>query len=272
MRPVVFVKYYEKGSTLMGADQISAALCARGADARSLPVRAIGSVRDSILVFIKTSKLPDLLAARRRGNILVLDLQDTLCFKRRIKNRWLFHGLLFKSARQLRDFGDARRRCAVIYHQWDPRYTPHRAGDAELKIAYLGLERSLRTLWGRLPDLPCIDHDYFARAVDFNCHLSIRDTRREFLYKPGTKVSTAAACGANLVTTRDEAALEMLGPDYPYYTEPDLASVRATIGLARRTIGGPLWRAGLATMSRLRERTAIAAIAEDYVRYCAGFA
>lgn len=264
MRPVVFVKYYEKGSTIMGADQIAAALTAAGADARSLPVTEIGPVKDAILVFVKTSKLPDLWAARRGGNRLVLDVQDTVCFKRRIKNRRWFDGLIFKNRRQLADFGDPRRVGAVIYHQWDPRYRRHRAGESELRPAYLGLERSL-AIYGQIPGVACVNGDYFERALDFNCHISMRETRRDWLYKPGTKIATAAGCGAGLITTRDESAVEMLGEDYPFYCEPTLEGVTAALERTRAALGGPEWRASREILEELRERTRIGRIAADYL-------
>src|SRR5215210_1067778 len=131
--PVVFVKYYEKGSTVLGADQIAEGLRGRGWDARSIPVRELRGLRHGIAVFIKTSRLDHLLLARARGNRLALDVQDTVVFKRRIKNRWLFDALIFKNRRQLADFGRHRRHRRhrsryghrrldrVISHQWDPR-------------------------------------------------------------------------------------------------------------------------------------------------------
>src|ERR1700760_4415928 len=88
--PVAFVKYYEKGSTVMGADQIAEGLRARGWDARSLPVAQGRGVEPGILVFIKTSRLDHLLRFNARGHRLVLDVQDTVVFKRRIKNKWLY--------------------------------------------------------------------------------------------------------------------------------------------------------------------------------------
>ncbi len=48
---------------------------------------------------------PLLARAKARGHRLVLDVQDTVVFKRRIKNKWLYDALIFKSRRQLADFG-----------------------------------------------------------------------------------------------------------------------------------------------------------------------
>jgi hypothetical protein len=266
MRKTYFVKYYDKGSTVMAADQISEALSARGYESRSIYPTEIPAIRDAILVFIKTSRLPDLVRARRLGNKTVLDVQDTVVFKRRLKNRWLFDGLIFKNDRQVRDFATPSHLSRVIYHQWDPRYAPNRVPPGEFRIAYVGLARSF-SQWGQFPGVVCFDSDYFRRALDFNCHFSVRETEREFLYKPNCKVSTAAGCDANLVTTRDITTLELLGPDYPFYAELTAESLTATLERARESLGGPEWRRGLEVMREVKERTSMDRIIDDYVRY-----
>jgi hypothetical protein len=261
--PVAFIKYYEKGSTVMGADQIAEGLQARGWDARSLPVARLGTMRNGVLVFIKTSRIDHLLLAKARGNRLALDVQDTVVFKRRIKNRWLFDALIFKNQRQLADFGRPGRADCVIYHQWDPRYSLHQAPDDRMTLGYLGLARSL-THWGQLPEVEYVDHDYFQAGLRFNCHLSIREPGREFLYKPNCKVSTAAAVGANLITTRDLSTVELLGEDYPFYCEPERESILAAIERARAAFGSPEWHRGLERMRQVRELTGMPRVLDDY--------
>lgn len=265
-RKIFFVKYYDKGSTVMGADQISEALQARGVDARSVHPPDIAAVRDAVLVFIKTSKIHHLLAARRRGNRTVLDVQDTVVFKRGIKNRWLFDGLIFKNRRQLRDFAAPGKVNGLIYHQWDPRYRENEIGDREFKIGYFGLQRSF-PYWDQLPGVSFFSGDYFRTALGFNCHLSLREPGRDFLYKPNCKVSTAAACDANLVTTRDESAVELLGADYPYYGDPTPAGLLAALDHARATFGGPEWKRGLERMREIKERTRMDRILDDYLGF-----
>jgi len=154
----------------------------------------------------------------------------------------------------------------VIYHQWDPRYVPNTLGEKELRIAYLGLGRSL-SLWGQLPGVDYFDGDYFRRALDYNCHLSVREPGKESLYKPNCKVSTAAACEANLVTTRDESTLELLGPGYPYYAEPERESLLAAFDKVRTTFGGPEWKRGLEIMKEVRERTSMERVIDDYLSF-----
>lgn len=259
MRPVYFVKYFDKGSTILGGELMCETLGEKGIDARMINASDLSRVRDSILIFIKKGEFQHLIPARLRRNILVLDTQDIMAVSQqwlgierqgRLKNRSLYHAVIFRSQKALADFGDGNGTSTMIYLPWNPQYAPNRVSDDDFRIAYLGDPRSFR-YWDQLPDLPCIPEDrFFAEAPDYNCHISIRADPREADYKPTCKVSTAAACNANLITTRDAASLEVLGPDYPYYTEPDIDSVLQAIEKARATLGGEIWKAGL---ERMRE-------------------
>jgi hypothetical protein len=261
--PVAFVKYYEKGSTVMGADQIAEGLAARGWNARSIGIRELSAQRDSVLVFIKTSRLDHLLGARVRGNRLVLDVQDTVVFKRHIKNKWLYDALILKNRRQLADFGRRGKPDRLIYHQWDPRYAPNRAPQDRLVVGYLGLPRSLE-MYGQIPGVECVQDGYFDAAARFNCHISIRNPGREILYKPNCKVSTAAACDACLITTRDLTTVELLGEDYPFYCEPETGSILAAIERARSSFGSEEWQAALGRLRAVRELTRIDRVLDEY--------
>ncbi len=261
--PIAFVKYYDKGSTVMGAHQIAEGLFARGWNARAVYARDLRQLHGGLAVFIKTSRLDHLLAARAHGNRLVLDVQDTVVFKRRIKNRWLYDALILKNRRQLADFGRPGRPDRLIYHQWDPRYTVNRAPRDRLSIAYLGLQRSFE-LWGRLPGVECIDDGYMEAAKGFNCHLSIRRPGREFLYKPNCKVSTAAACDAALISTRDLTTVELLGEDYPFYCDPEPQSILTAIERARAAFGSHEWHRALERVRAVRESTSLARVLDEY--------
>lgn len=261
--PIRFVKYYDKGSTDMGAHHIADALVRRNWDARAIYPREIRKVRDGILIFIKTSRIDHLLLARKLGNRTVLDVQDTVVFKRWIKNRWAFDSLLLKSRRQLADYGREGKLDRVIYHHCDERYRPNSAPRDRLRLGYLGLPRSYE-LWGSIPNVECVADDWFNAASRFNCHLSIRRPGREFLYKPNCKVSTAAICEANLITTRDVTTVELLGEDYPYYCEPTRASILAAIDKAQATLGTSEWDRGLERMRTVRALTSLDRVVSEY--------
>lgn len=272
-RRVLFVKYYDKGSTVIGADQMSCALRAQGVDAASVYASDLDGVRDSILVFVKRANWPHLLRARLAGNRCVLDVQDQVVFRTWISHWPLYDAFLFRTERQRRDFGRQVRRMGnlwalqtVIYQHWDPRYGPHRVPEGELRVGYVGTRRSF-AFWEELPEVRCLGpDDWFDGAHAFNAHVSVRTTRRGWRYKPGAKVVTAAACDAVLVTTPDDASVELLGEGYPYYvSETTAESVRATLRRAEAEVGGPVWRAALERLRTVRGETRIERTAERYL-------
>lgn len=254
----------------MGADQISDGLRERGHESHSIYPDRIGEFRDSIMIFIKKSKLPDLVRARRLGNHTVLDVHDTVVFKRHIKNSWVFDGLLFRNLLQLQDFGRASKNDRVIHLQWDPRFRSNAVGNGELRVAYLGDKRSLK-LWDQILGVTCFDDNYFEHAQHFNCHLSIRQPGREYRYKPGIKVSTAAACNAVLITTPDQGATEFLGSDYPFYTGHELPQIRETIERTQEALGGPEWKEALSRLREVKEQTCLERILDEYTSYAESF-
>jgi hypothetical protein len=270
MRPVYFVKYFEKASTILAGDQVAEALRGCGIEAHAVSASETSHLRDAILVFIKTSRLDHLVRARLRGNVLIQDPHDTLVFKRLIKNRWLYDGVIFRNRASAQDFARPGIASRVIPLHWDPRCRPRSVDDSVLRVGYLGDPRSMR-LYGKIPGVAFVSDDYFAHLGRFNCHLSLRSGSKEMRYKPAVKVSIAAACGANIVTTRDASAIELLGDDYPYYTEPGLDAVTATIEHARATLGGPVWRAGLERMRGVAERTRLDRLLDSYVDFFASF-
>jgi len=266
LRPVIFVKYYDKASTILAADQVSEALRAIGVESHSIYPDRIGEFRDAVMVFIKTSKLHHLLRARWQGNRTVLDVHDTVIFKRGLKNLRFFDGMILRNQRAFDDFHRPDRADVNILLHWDPRFGPNTADPEQLNIGYLGGRRSAY-YWGEVPGVGYVDRDFFERARPFNCHLSIRRAPKEYLYKPGVKVSTAGACEAAIITTRDEASLELLGPDYPYYTGHELPEVLETMDKVRDSFGSETWNRALTLTRAARDRTALDVLVQQYLDY-----
>jgi hypothetical protein len=269
-REVVFVKYYQKGSTDIAADQMAVALQRRGIASRSLFAREIDALRDAVLVFVKRIDLLDLWRARRAGNALVIDVQDTVVFKRGIRYADRWDGMIFRSRRALDDFGRGRPGAVLIPQHWDERYRPRTVPDDRLRLGFIGDPRSF-PFREPLPGVSTVFDDWFGRAPELNAHLSVRAARRELLYKPNNKVSTAAACRAVLLTSRDEAAREHLGDDYPFYTAGDRASVLAAIAALERRVGGADWRRALERLAAVREATSLERTTDLYLDYLARF-
>jgi len=265
-REVCFVKYYQKGSTDIAADQMAGALRRRGVAARSLFARELAGVRDAILVFVKRIDLADLVRAKLAGNAIVLDVQDTVVFKRGIRYARFWDGIIFRSRRALEDFGHGHPGAVLIPQHWDERYVPNRAPANRLALGFLGDPRSY-PLPRPLPGLTLVFDRWFERAPEFNAHLSLRGTEREILYKPSNKISTAAACGAVLLTTRDSAALEHLGEDYPFYLGGSWDEVQRGIADAERRFGSDDWHRALATLERVRDATTLDRTTQRYLEF-----
>lgn len=270
---IYLVKYWDKGSTAIGADQMSVGLRRLGVEARSIYASELGGIRESILVFVKRANWPHLLRARLAGNRCVLDVQDQAVFRSYLSHWPLYDAFIFRTRRQQRDFGRRIRwmgnlwaRHATIYQHWDPRYRPHEVPNGDLRAAYFGTPRSF-ALWQAVPGVTCVGPGaWFDRAREFNVHVSMRTERKEWRYKPGAKVVTAAACGAVLLTTPDDASRELLGDDYPFYVErPDRDGIEKALGRMRDAVGGPVWRDALERMREVRERTTLERAAERYV-------
>jgi len=278
VRDLFFVKSWDKGSTVLGADQMAEAITRLGTPARSIYAPELAGIRNAIFVFIKRADLRHLLAARLAGNRSVLDVQDQVVFRRWISYGLLYDGFIFRNRRQLEDFGNRRRRvvCRTIYQHWDPRYGAHRAGCDGLRLGYLGTRRSI-SLWGQIPGVEFVGPDaWFIRAPELNAHLCLRETRREWLYKPNAKIATAAACEAVLLTTPDCSSVEMLGEDYPFYLDgletshgADREALRASIarGIERlkKAVGGPLWHHALERLRAVKEESTIERTARRYL-------
>lgn len=272
-RPVYFVKYWDKGSVSVGADQMVPALRRLGVEARTIHPDELPGIRGSILVFIKRANILHLMAAWPRGNRCVLDVQDQVVFRYWISHWPFYHGFIFRNRRQRRDaglqvrlMGNLWARFRTIYQQGDPRYGPNRVPEGELRVGYLGTRRSI-PFWGEIPGVEFVGPEaWFERAPNLNAHVSIRETGREWRYKPGAKVATAAACDAVLLTTRDCSSVELLGEDYPFYTRGSRREdVVEAVQRARAELGGPAWREALARMREVKERTSPDRVAEQYV-------
>jgi len=244
-----------------------------GVEAHSIHADELPGIRNAILVFIKRANILHLAAAWPRGNRCVLDVQDQVVFRYWISHWPFYHAFIFRNLRQQRDAGRQVRlmgnlwaRFTTIYQQWDPRYGPHRVPRYPTRSSPSGTRCSI-PFWGEVFGVAFVEvGDWFVLARGFNARVSIRLPGREWRYKPGAKVATAAACGAVLLTTRDCSAVELLGEDYPFYTRgPGREDVLEAVARAREELGGPAWREALERLREVKERTSLERVARQYV-------
>jgi hypothetical protein len=227
----------------------------------------IGGARNQSVVIVKETYRGLVMDAKDRGCRIVLDIIDFYCYKQRqcefadlvdvliVPNRACiaWYAERFPSARY-----------AVIPHQWDYRIKGT-APQSRFVPGYIGKGFNCTLPQWDGPKVFLSEH-HLAAAPTFNFHIALqRRDEKPVLLKPATKVSTAASVGANALTYRDPSAVELLGPNYPYYLDVDQDPI-AAIRMARESFGGRDWKRGREKMKEVRERTSLQAIAALYRR------
>lgn len=255
---MIFVRYNEIISQRMRGNDIAGWL--------GVPclLQSVGDEKNGMVVFVKWAFPELVMAAKEAGNVTVLDILDWFCYKNRgsppypelidwviIPNMecWDFYSQIFLNARPY-----------LIPHQWDDRVTGLARQDS-FRPGYVGNEFNVPDFWQGQPAV--VDPRDMARhAHYFNFHIAVNsNSAKHTLLKPSTKIAMAAAVMANVVSSRHPSAVELLGKDYPFYTDGD---DEAVVKKAEDAFGGPLWGRGLEIMSEVRARTSLEAIASRY--------
>ena len=228
----------------------------------------LGGTRNDTVVFVKEADRGLVLDAKDRGNRIILDVIDFYCYKKR---ECVFADLvdvLIVPNRACIEWYAERfpaARFAVIPHQWDHRIRG-KAQQYKFSAGYIGKGFNCT-----VTDVPGVEKVFLsdqqlAAAPRFNLHVALQPRGGLApLLKPATKVSTAAAVGANVLTYRDPSVVELLGDDYPFYAEVDSAPM-TLIRMACEAFGGREWSRGREKMKEVRERTSLQAIAGLYRR------
>ncbi len=263
-RCVVFVHAGPSGDAPPRLEALAAALSDRGRSSRAVAARELQGVRDAIVIFAGDTGAGALLRARLSGNYTLLDVRGLPAGPRFPGGSRLVDGAIFRSRRQQKDLDRPRWTSRVIYDEPEPGLAPHSVAAGEFQAACFGVSAA-GGQFGEVRGVAFIDSHPLRHAARFNCHLSLCARGSAELYQPGAEVANAAACGAVLVTTRDAAAVELLGEDYPFYCAGDRGAVEEALARARRLRGGKEWGAALARLREVRARTSLDAVVEQHL-------
>ncbi len=243
-------------------------------------------IRNAIIIFVKVSSFGATERVKKKNNVVLWDLVDrpvSYFDVLKERNTQLFDGIIYPNQKVQIDSGqyfNNKILGCVLYHHWDPRWQFNRA--KELKLCYIGSINKYNIIpeYVKIKDINIFENalkngvksGLFKWALAYNLHFSVRDTKNKgFLYKPNTKVSTAAATNSNIILSNDPSNIELLDRSYPYYTESALESVIRTIDYAKKTYKSGIWKKGLSMMKEVRERTHVSQIAKDYLRFLSLF-
>jgi hypothetical protein len=252
----------------MRGRQVAEALTRVGVEAR---VRtgpswiALRDVRDSVIVCVKSC--PRWAGwLRRRGNRIVYDAIDFTALRGLPSLADVVIAGTEDMRRRLADRLDGRIPVRTIYHHADPLLKPHRAGEASLRLAYLGAPESSRFIRGEIPDLSVVSfqdgRDWREEIRDYNAHFSARmDPNKSVI-----KLANTAAVGAVFLTGAEPGCVELLGRDYPFFLRnPErLDVVLEDVGRLRESVGTPAWTEARRRIEETRQALTIEATAKAY--------
>ena len=98
------------------------------------------------------------------------------------------------------------------------------------------------------------------------CHISIRKAGTfEYLFKPCTKLITAAACDSNIITTYDESIKMYIDESYPYLLkDSSWESVKKMFNYVIETHNTEIWNNGLNIIKDIKKKLTIDYIVKNY--------
>ena len=297
-RRVVFVAPHLKmGSARLRAVQISDELRFRGVESEVVPT--CSEVKDSIIIIIKGEEISHVESARARNNIIVADLIDPhqKTFHRSaakdpaIASRMHFHqvdpnlfdGLLFVNTDVKSRYKDWAPDVPqeVIPHPWDSRFIQPPVYHRNFSLVALGHSSDqvdLPLLNNMLLRNHVLTQEMIVEARNYACHLSLRQpggkasperfgrSEERYTSKSNIKVSTAAACGANIISSRDPGSTDVLPHDYPFWYDGQ-TSPQEHIEYVAEIFGSRTWKEGLAMMDGVREATSTSRVVDHYLAF-----
>ncbi|HEX3009993.1 MAG TPA: hypothetical protein VHO90_20495 [Bacteroidales bacterium] len=289
MKRIYFVIPKKKwGTCYLRGVQIQRALRSTGIDCRLILSKHFDRCKNGIVIFVKSCS-PEMAsrAIAQRNRIIwdILDGYDELIIQQMAASITL-DGLITSTAASEPILSCLKPiEKALIYHHIDPRLVKkmkEKPKTDNFSLCYIGnvpSEIDGRSFAETFSEVKCVEVDtrhakragWMRIAAPFRCHFAVRLDQRECTMKPLAKVGVAAACNANIIVNRSNAAVELLGADYPFLCDDSIEDALRTIERARSEFNGTIWRAGLERMSQLRERLSIEKSVEEYCSFLSRF-
>ena len=293
VKKIIFRSYNEWGSSIMRGKHVCDQLKILGYDSHSIIGESkdisiqhkLKNIHDSVIVFIKIYDKNELLKLKRNNNILILDIIDCISYglfslDNICESPW--DGIITPTIELISSINNINKNINTVSipHHWDKRHliNINKYDRRFFSLAYIGEtkdETSGFIFKNKIPELATINKKNGMMAVSskYTCHYSVRPRGSYYsLYKPNTKISTAAAVGSNIICSYDNSSLDLISVDYPYYTKSDIKSVLNMVKYAKETFGGTVWKQGLDMMAKLKQRTSLETIVGvDYVNYLKTF-
>ena len=275
---IFFLVDSKEGVIEMRAKQPSTVLNRKGYNSSVHVKNLPNNIENSVIIFVKYFPFLEVRKATKKNCLIIYDIvDDVMPHLLEIEGK-IADAIIFPNKVMEKDFKPKLSKYTksfVSYHNWDPKVETKNKHKNEFSLAYFGSIPDKNALFHKeIPELNIFEkfEDHVKNKGNFTCFYSMRKERtHNFLYKPSTKVSTAAAMDANIITSRESSAVELLGEDYPYFTDANLGDVKTTVEYAKKTFGGPVWKKGLRIMKKVKDKTDMRNLVNDYINIIESF-
>lgn len=289
MKKIYFVVQRKKyGTGYLRGVQIQRALRHTGIKSSIILTRHVHRCKNALLIFVKILTSGIAVQAISQGNRIIWDILDGYDENiiQQIASSVMLDGLITSTAASELALASLNsKEKALIYHHIDPRLIRKIKGrpkSSDFSLCYIGnipSEINGKKFTETFPDVKGIEVDtkhakrcdWMRIAAPYRCHFAVRLDQRECMMKPLAKVGVAAACNANIIVNRSNAAVELLGTDYPYLCDDSVEDARKTIERARSDFGNSTWQTGLERIAELRNRLSIEKNVAEYCSFLSRF-
>lgn len=261
------------GSTDVRGLQICDELRKKGYNARTCVGKIDINIKKSdLVIFLKCFPINKIIPIKHKGCRVVYDIIDAYNPFLLFAESKFFDAIIFPNKKMLQDLNFLKRKkiiFKVINHHIDPRFSKKIPSKREFAIGYFGIGKERNAIFHNyFKELKLYEkfNDFPVYGPKIPFHYSMRNPNtREFMYKPSTKVGTAAACGSALITSREPTPIDLLGNDYPYFVDFDCNEVKKIINFARKTYKKEAWKKAMKKMKKVKRELDIKNIIKEYI-------
>ena len=271
------------GTYFLRGVQVSKALKKAGISTQVIAPKSLLKVKNGIVVIVKHITGEICLSAKENNNTVIYDLLDG--YEQdlgQIFAEGVIDGIILSTdaSKSILSLPKALPH-TTIYHHIDPRLekiVDNSKQAAVLNMCYIGNlpeHTNNVSFTDRIDTLAVIEtntrkarnNNWMKQVSPYNCHYAVRTDTLQKKAKPLIKVGVAAVCRANMIINRSNAAAELLGEEYPFYTGDDFDSVMNALIYAQEVFGQKEWNRGLERMTYLKDRLSLPKIIHDYIDF-----
>ena len=267
------------GTYYLRGVQVQKELKRKNVNSRIISSKRIGRIKNSIIVFVKHINKELCEIAKKNNNIIIYDILDGYDQTLELQH---IDGLILSTELSRVNFKNHENLITkVIYHHIDTRLEKiikPQNQSTTFNMAYIGNlpgKTDNVSFIDKLQNIELIETDtryakrngWMKKIGTFNCHYAVRVDEIQRISKPLAKIGVAAICNSNIIISKNSAATELLGDDYPYYTEDNYESVKEVVDFAKSSYGSAIWNKGIGKMNELKHRLSLEKMIDEYIDF-----